>query len=191
MLHLNDRIAAFTNTASKSTPTMQRSRNSSPQGTSLTTAPDSENDNPLIMKKGKQPDQEILRSAPQLIIMTTANVTLHQAALSLTATRRNMLQTELAASLRHHRPWERQQKNQIATTVLKQRHTASDLSQLNMDYSLDPILAGTIPKDDDLHQIYLILGRVLTVALSLTNIPIWYSRHKPYVATTSCCNVKV
>ncbi|KFY55625.1 hypothetical protein V496_06947 [Pseudogymnoascus sp. VKM F-4515 (FW-2607)] len=45
--------------------------------------------------------------------MTTTNVNPHQAALSPKTTRRQMVATELTASLRRHLLWERKQKNQI------------------------------------------------------------------------------
>jgi Protein of unknown function (DUF3295) len=129
MLHQNDHAAVLANAASKSTPAMQRSHTSSPQGSSLA-SPDSDDGTPLMMKKGQKPGQEILRSAAQPIIVTTTNVTPHQAALSPKTARKNMLQTELTASLRRHLLWERQQKNQTATAVLKRRHTAHDVSNL-------------------------------------------------------------
>ena len=146
MLHQNDRAAALANEASKSTPAMQRSRTSSPQGPSLAASPDSDDGTPLMMKKGQKPGQEIPRSAAQPIIMTTKNVTPHQAALSPKTTRRNMLQTELTASLRRHLLWERQQKNQTATAVLKRRHTAHDVS--NLKQYPEKVHLGTDDKDN-------------------------------------------
>ncbi|KAI9736537.1 MAG: hypothetical protein M1818_006048 [Claussenomyces sp. TS43310] len=130
MLHQNDRAAALSNIASKSTPAMHRSRTSSPRGPSVPASPDSEDGAPLMMKKGHAPGQQVPRSAAQPIIMTTTNSSAHQAALSPKTTRRNMLATELTASLRRHLLWERQQKNQTATAVLKRRHTAHDVANL-------------------------------------------------------------
>lgn len=130
MLHQNDRAAALSNIASKSTPAMHRSRTSSPQGPSIPASPDSDDNAPLTMKNRLRPGQQVPRSAAQPIIMTTTNATGHQAALSPKTTRRNMLATELTASLRRHLLWERQQKNQTATAVLKRRHTAHDVANL-------------------------------------------------------------
>jgi hypothetical protein len=131
MLHQNDRAEALATAASKSTPALQRSRTSTPQGPSMPGSVDSDDGAPLMMKKGLlRPGQEIRRSGPQPIIMTTTNVTPHQAALSPKTTRRNMLQTELTASLRLHLLHERKQKNQTAAAVLKRRHTAHDMSNL-------------------------------------------------------------
>jgi len=62
--------------------------------------------------------------------MTTTNIIPHQAALSPKTTRRQMLATELTASLRRHLLWERQQKNQTASAVLKRRHTSHDVANL-------------------------------------------------------------
>jgi hypothetical protein len=145
MLHQNERAAALANEASKSTPAMQRSRTSSPQGPSLAASPDSDDGAPLMMK-GQKSGQEIPRSAAQPIIKTTTNVTPHQAALSPKTTRRNMLQTELTASLRRHLLWERQQKNQTATAVLKRRHTAHDVS--NLKQYPEKVHLGTDDKDN-------------------------------------------
>ncbi|KAI9805957.1 MAG: hypothetical protein M1825_000571 [Sarcosagium campestre] len=119
LLHQNDRAAALANAASRSTPAMQRSRTSSPNGPSLAASP--EDESALEMRA---PD--IPRSKP--IIMTTSNA--HPPALSPRTTRRNMLATELTESLRKHLLWERQQKNTTATAVLKRRHTSQDVSNL-------------------------------------------------------------
>jgi hypothetical protein len=146
MLHQQDRAAALANAASKSTPAMLRSRTSSPQGPSLAASPDSDDGAPLMMKKGVKLGQDIPRSAAQPIIMTTTNVTPHQAALSPKTTRRNMLQTELTASLRRHLLWERQQKNQTATAVLKRRHTAHDVA--NLKQYPEKVHMGTDDRDN-------------------------------------------
>ena len=135
MLHQNDRASALANAASRSTPALQRSRTSSPIGPSLAASPDSDDAEPLMMKKDpKQPSlktiAEIPRSAAQPIIMTTTNTTPHQQALSPRTTRRNMLATELTVSLRQHLLRERQQKSQTANAVLKRRHTAHDVANL-------------------------------------------------------------
>ena len=134
MLHQNDRATALANAASRSSPALQRSRTTSPVGPSLAASPDSDDAEPLMMKKGvKQslkPIAEIPRSTAQPIIMTTTNTTAHQLALSPRTTRRNMLATELTVSLRQHLLWERQQKSQTANAILKRRHTAHDVANL-------------------------------------------------------------
>ncbi|OBT60201.1 hypothetical protein VE03_10287 [Pseudogymnoascus sp. 23342-1-I1] len=126
MLHQNDRAAALQSAASKSDQALQRSPTFSTQGPSDAPSPESDDSAPLIMKSRMRPGQEVPRTGAQPIIMTTTNVTPHQAALSPKATRRQMLATELTASLRRHLLWERKQKNQTASAVLKQRHTAHD-----------------------------------------------------------------
>ncbi|KAI9709664.1 MAG: hypothetical protein M1812_007642 [Candelaria pacifica] len=119
LLHQSQRAAALTNAASKSTPAMERSRTSSPNGPSVAASPDEE---PTLLMRG--PD--IPRSKP--IIMTTSNI--HPPALSPRTTRRNMLATELTESLRRHLLHERQQKSTTANAVLKRRHTAHDVANL-------------------------------------------------------------
>lgn len=130
MLHQSDRAQALATAASKSTPAMQRSRTSSPNGPSLAASPDSEHNVPLMMKQGLKPIAEIPRSAAQPIIQTTTNMTPHQLALSPRTTRRNMLASELTVSLRQHLLWERKQKTQTANAVLKRRYTSHDVANL-------------------------------------------------------------
>ena len=146
MLHQNDRAAALRNAASKSTPHFQRSRTSSPQGPSVIQSVESDDSAPLTMKGRTRPDHEAPRSGAQPIIMTTTNVTPHQAALSPKTTRRQMLATELTASLRRHLLWERKQKNQTASAVLKRRHTAHDMA--NLRQFPDKVHLGTEDKAD-------------------------------------------
>jgi hypothetical protein len=132
MLHQNDRANALANAAaaSRSTPALQRSRTSSPNGPSLAASVESDDAAPLMMKKGLKPIAEIPRSAARPIIQTTTNTTPHQQALSPRTTRRNMLASELTVSLRQHLLWERKQKSQTANAVLKRRHTAHDVANL-------------------------------------------------------------
>ncbi|PMD65432.1 DUF1752-domain-containing protein [Hyaloscypha bicolor E] len=132
MLHQSDRANALANAAaaSRSTPALQRSsRTTSPNGPSLAASPDSEDNLPLMMKRGLKPISEIPRSQAQPILRTT-NSTPHQLALSPRTTRRNMLASELTVSLRQHLLWERKQKSQTANAVLKRRHTAHDVANL-------------------------------------------------------------
>lgn len=146
MLHQNDRAAALERAASRSTPALQRSRTSSPQGPSVAPSVDSDDSAPLTMKGRMRPGQEVPRTGAQPIIMTTTNVTPHQAALSPKTTRRQMLATELTASLRRHLLWERKQKNQTASAVLKRRHTAHDVA--NLKQYPEKVHLGTEDKGD-------------------------------------------
>ncbi|KAG9242801.1 hypothetical protein BJ878DRAFT_150018 [Calycina marina] len=135
-LHQSDRNLAMMSQAaqvSRSTSSLQRSplqrsRTTSPSGPSLAASPDS--DEPLTMMRALKPIPEVMRTGAQPIIMTTTNTTAHQLALSPRTTRRNMLSTELTASLRRHLLWERQQRSQTANAVLKRRHTAHDVANL-------------------------------------------------------------
>lgn len=118
-IHQSQRAAALATVASRSTPAMQRSRTSSPNGPSVAASPD---DEPTLTMRGPH----LSRSKP--IIVTTSNT--HPPALSPRTTRRNMLTTELPESLRKHLVWERQQKSATANAVLKRRHTAQDVANL-------------------------------------------------------------
>ncbi|KAI9748201.1 MAG: hypothetical protein M4579_007288, partial [Chaenotheca gracillima] len=132
LMHQDQRAAALANAASRSTPAMQRSRHSSPNGPSLGASPEEDEDATSSSDDSDDAIQMraagrgITRSKP--IIMTTSNT--HPPALSPRTTRRNMLATELTESLRRHLLWERQQKNSTATAVLKRRHTAQDVTNL-------------------------------------------------------------
>lgn len=123
-LNESDRKFAFAAQASRAAPQLQRSRNMLLRGPSTGTSPEDEEDAALAMRGSK-----MTRSKP--IIMTTTNT--HPPTLSPRTTRRNMLATELTESLRKHLLWERQQKNTTAAAVLKRRHTAADVSNLQ-DY---------------------------------------------------------
>ncbi|KAH8601124.1 hypothetical protein B0O99DRAFT_648560 [Bisporella sp. PMI_857] len=132
-LHQNDRTNGLMNQAaqaSRSTPALQRSRTSSPNGPSLAASPDSD-EAPLTMKRPPlKAIAEVPRTGPQPITMTTTNNLPHPIPHSPRTTRRNMLATELTVSLRQHLLWERQQKSQTANAVLKRRHTAHDVANL-------------------------------------------------------------
>ncbi|KAA6413236.1 MAG: hypothetical protein FRX48_02980 [Lasallia pustulata] len=119
LIHEPERAAALANQASRSTPAMHRSRTSSPNGPSIAASPE---DEPGLTMQGPN----VPGSKP--IIMTTSNQ--FPPALSPRTTRRNMLATELTESLRKHLLWERQQKNTTANAVLKRRHTAHDVANL-------------------------------------------------------------
>ncbi|KAF4635557.1 hypothetical protein G7Y89_g2528 [Cudoniella acicularis] len=132
MLHQNDRANALAQAAatSRSTPALQRSRNTSPNGPSLAASPDSDDNAPLMMKKGLKAISEIPRTPAQSIIQTTTNITPHQQALSPRTTRRKMINDELTVSLRQHLVWEHRQKSQTANAVLQRRHTTQDMANL-------------------------------------------------------------
>lgn len=119
LMHQPDRAAAFANMASKSTSALRRSRRSTPSAPSTGTSP--------------EPDSSLMMCNPNMtpakpIIMTTSNT--HPPALSPRSTRRNMLAAELPESLRKHLLWERQQKSTTANAVLKRRHTAHDMANI-------------------------------------------------------------
>ena len=114
-----DRAAAFQNMASRSTPALRRSRTLKPS--------DSPEEDPVVETSTAVLGPQMTRSKP--IIMTTSNGH-HQMALSPRTTRRNMLASEMTESLRKHVLWERQQKKATANAVLKRRHTAHNLVNL-------------------------------------------------------------
>lgn len=133
-LHQGDRAAHILRAATRSSPALaHRSRNSSPQGPSMPPSEEDDvEDKPVTMagRLNRGAANDVPRSGAQPIIMTTTNSTPHQAALSPRTTRRQMLATELTPSLRRNLLWERQQKNQTASAVLKRRHTAHDVAHL-------------------------------------------------------------
>jgi hypothetical protein len=134
MLHQNDRANALATAASKSTSALRRSPRASPNGPSLATSVESDDESALMMKSGglkpisEHPRFGNTRTPAQPI--ARAATTPHQLALSPRTTRRNMLATELTVSLRQNLLWERQQKSQTANAVLKRRHTAHDMADL-------------------------------------------------------------
>ncbi|KAI4162322.1 MAG: hypothetical protein LQ342_004036 [Letrouitia transgressa] len=133
MMHQKDRAMAFANMASKSTPTLQKSRKSGPSSDSSGSESEEE---PVTANR----NSHYTRAKP--IIMTTSNT--HPPALSPRSTRRRMLATELTESLRKHLLWERQQKSTTANAVLKRRHTAHDMAHLQ-DYPGQKV--GQLPRE--------------------------------------------
>ncbi|OJI98419.1 hypothetical protein ASPVEDRAFT_50135 [Aspergillus versicolor CBS 583.65] len=105
--------------ASRSTPALQRSRLTSPNGPSIPASPPEDDEESLTMKGPGVP-----RSKPIIMKPTPESV-----AHSPRTTRRNMLATELTESLRRHLLWERQQKSATAN-AFKRRHTAHDMANL-------------------------------------------------------------
>ncbi|KAJ5773165.1 hypothetical protein N7457_008061 [Penicillium paradoxum] len=107
--------------AFRSSPALQRSRLTSPNGPSIPQSPPSNEEESLTMR-----GPDVPRSKP--IVMN--NNGSHSMAHSPRTTRRNMLATELTESLRRHLLWERQQKSATANAFLKRRHTAHDMKNL-------------------------------------------------------------
>ncbi|KAL4764147.1 uncharacterized protein BDW70DRAFT_116947 [Aspergillus foveolatus] len=104
---------------SRSTPALQRSRLTSPNGPSIPASPPDDDEENLTMKGPGVP-----RSRPIIMKPTPQSV-----AHSPRTTRRNMLATELTESLRRHLLWERQQKSATAN-AFKRRHTTHDMKNL-------------------------------------------------------------
>ncbi|KAB8073848.1 hypothetical protein BDV29DRAFT_131632 [Aspergillus leporis] len=104
----------------RSSPALQRSRITSPNGPSIPASPPGDDEDDLTMRGPGVP-----RSKPIIMKPTTQSV-----AHSPRTTRRNMLATELTESLRRHLLWERQQKSATANAFLKRRHTAHDVANL-------------------------------------------------------------
>lgn len=104
----------------RSTPALQRSRLTSPNGPSDGASPDDEGGN-LTMR-----GPDVPRSKPIIVKATSQGSGAH----SPRTTRRNMLATELTESLRRHLLWERQQKSTTANAVFKRRHTTHDMANL-------------------------------------------------------------
>ena len=118
-LHQLDRAATFANLASKSTPVIRRTKTSTPSG--LTDGASPVEDSSLAMLPG-----HMTRSKP--IIMNARSA--QQMAFSPKTTRRNMLATEMTESLRKNVLWERQQKKATTNAIIKRRHTAQTLTNL-------------------------------------------------------------
>jgi hypothetical protein len=107
--------------AFRSSPALQRSRLTSPNGPSIPASPPENEEESLTMR-----GPDVPRSKP--IVMKPPHP--QSVAHSPRTTRRNMLATELTESLRRHLLWERQQKSATANAFLKRRHTAHDVKNL-------------------------------------------------------------
>jgi hypothetical protein len=116
--HQGDRASALQNAASRSSPTIRRSRTHTPDDPSIGSS--SPEDSGLMMR------EQAYRS--NLIITTTSNPRL--LSLSPKTTRRNMLTSELTGSLRQNLMWERQQKNATTNAVAKRQQSAVNLPAL-------------------------------------------------------------
>lgn len=120
LIHQGDRAAAFAHQASRSSPALRRSDVRAPSDSSAGTS--AEEESTLTM-----PSRSKMTASKPIIMMASKA---HPPTLSPRTTRRNMLATELTESLRKHLLWERQQKSTTANAVLKRRHTAFDVSNL-------------------------------------------------------------
>ncbi|KAI9672453.1 MAG: hypothetical protein M1829_004532 [Trizodia sp. TS-e1964] len=133
LLHQSERqialaTAATAAAAHKSAPNLARKRNHAPTGpASPSPNPDSSSSGASAVPTMRGPD------IPRTKAMVIPPAPTLSPALSPRTTRRNMLATEFTESLRRHLLWERQQKNTTVAAVLKRRHTAHDVSNLN-DY---------------------------------------------------------
>ncbi|KAL1960314.1 hypothetical protein VTO42DRAFT_8274 [Malbranchea cinnamomea] len=121
MMHQPQRYGRPGGPGSRSTPVLQRSRLSSPNGPSTAASPgDYDDENTLTMK-----GPDAARSKPIL----TKPIPCHSVAHSPRTTRRNMLATELTESLRRNLLMERQQRTSSAV-AFKRRHTTHDMANL-------------------------------------------------------------
>ena len=125
-----DRAATFANLASKSTPVIRRTKMSISSGPLDGTSP--AEDPSLAVLPG-----HMTRSKPIVMIPRNAQ----QMAFSPKTTRRNMLATEMTESLRKNVLWERQQKKATTNAVIKRRHTAQNLTNLQ-NYPGEPVKAS-------------------------------------------------
>lgn len=131
MMHEPDRAKALANVASRSSPALRRSRQTSPNGPSATPPPRMQE---YIPRSGpEQPTQ------PQPIMVNTP--TGQQLALSPRTTRRNMLSTELTESLRKNLLWERQHKSSNNLAAMKRRHTSHDIKNLKQQPEPAPVMS--------------------------------------------------
>ncbi|KAJ5292925.1 Mitochondrial carrier protein [Penicillium atrosanguineum] len=108
--------------AFRSSPALQRSRLTSPNGPSIPASPSEKGEDENLTMRGPG----VPRSNP----ITMKSPPSQSVAHSPRTTRRNMLATELTESLRRHLLWERQQKSATANAFLKRRHTAHDMKNL-------------------------------------------------------------
>lgn len=118
MMHQPTRMQS---NAFRSSPALQRSRLTSPNGPSLPQSSPPKEEGGLTMR-----GPDVPRSKPIGMKPAPGQSMAH----SPRTTRRNMLATELTESLRRHLLWERQQKSATANAFLKRRHTAHDMKNL-------------------------------------------------------------
>ena len=146
-LHQGERANALAHMAQRSQPSLRRSRTSLGPSPSVATSPsdedgeDEDEDESALEMGGVAGSTATSRARPILLARSNG----HQPALSPRTTRRNMLASELTESLRKHLLWERQQKTTTASAALKRRHTAHDVTSLQVypDTGSKPKLVGT------------------------------------------------
>lgn len=131
--------------AAQSTPNMRRSRRSSPIGPSMPASPD---DGSELTMRGPQ----ATRAKP--IIPTTSNTL--PPAHSPRTNRRNMLQTELTQSLRHHLLWERQPRGGLSNAAFKRSHTTNNMA--NLRNKADKSTVGAEPSKNNSWNDYFDFG---------------------------------
>lgn len=122
LMNEGDRATAFQNMASRSTPALRRSRTLTPGSPPVDIPAEDESADSSTEMLGPH-----MTRSKSIIMKSSSNA---QMALSPRTTRRNMLATEMTESLRKHVLWERQQKKATANAVLKRRHTAHNLVNL-------------------------------------------------------------
>lgn len=130
MMHEPDRAKALANAASRSSPALRRSRQTSPNGPSATPPPRMQE---YIPRQGP----EVARPQPIMVNTPTGQ----QLALSPRTTRRNMLSTELTESLRKNLLWERQHKSSNNLAAMKRRHTSHDIKNLKQQPEPAPVMS--------------------------------------------------
>ena len=118
-LHQIDRAATFANLATKTAPLIRRTKTSSSGGPSDGVSPVEDPSHALL-------PGHMTRSKPIIVSARSAQ----QMAFSPKTTRRNMLATEMTESLRKNVLWERQQKKATTNAIIKRRHTAQNLTNL-------------------------------------------------------------
>jgi len=131
MMHEPDRAKALANAASRSSPALRRSRQTSPNGPSATPPPRMQE---YVPRQGSEP------AKPQPIMVAAPNGQ-QQLALSPRTTRRNMLSTELTESLRKNLLWERQHKSSNNLAAMKRRHTSHDVKNLKQHPEPSPVVS--------------------------------------------------
>jgi hypothetical protein len=149
MMHEPDRARAMASAATRSAPSMRRSRGASPSGPSATPSPhrreveragpDFTSHSSQLSQQAQAQDASEDSSQPRPIIMTTSNT--HQPAHSPRTTRRNMLSTELTESLRKNLLWERQHKSSNNLAAMKRRHTSHDIKNLKQHPEPQPVMS--------------------------------------------------
>jgi hypothetical protein len=123
LMHEKDHTAVLLKPASCSTPTIPRSRTTSPNSP---LGPSSKNTSQALAQNLTQEPAPASQARP--VVMITSNV--HPLALSPRTTRLNMLSTELSESLRKNLLLDRKVSRSTTNAALKHRHTTQDMTKL-------------------------------------------------------------